>query len=29
MKKRKCKIEFDLNKDETEFDTCEIFGNPV
>ena len=28
-KKRKCKIEFDLNKDETEFDTCEIFGNPV
>ena len=29
IKKRKCKIEFDLNKDETEFDTCEIFGNPV
>ena len=29
IKKRKCKIEFDLNKDEKEFDTCEIFGNPV
>ena len=29
IKKRKCKIEFDFNKDEKEFDTCEIFGNPV
>ena len=29
FKKRKCKIEFDLNKDENEFDRCEIFGNPV
>ena len=29
QKKRKCKIEFDLEKDDTEFDKCEIFGNPV
>ena len=29
LKERKCKIEFDLNKDETEFDKCEIYGNPV
>ena len=29
LKRKKCKIEFDFNKDESEFDTCEIFGNPV
>ena len=29
FKRRKCKIEFDLNKNEAEFDKCEIFGNPV
>ena len=28
-KRRKCKIEFDLSKNEMEFDRCEIFGNPV
>jgi hypothetical protein len=29
FQKRKCKIEFDLNKDEREFAKCEVFGNPV
>ena len=29
FKKKKCKIEFDLNKEDKEFDTCQIFGNPA
>ena len=28
-RKKRCQLEFDLNKKDTEFDTCQIFGNPV
>ena len=29
IEKKKCKLEFDLSKQDTEFDTCQIFGSPV
>ena len=29
VKNNNCKVEFDLNKKDDEFDKCEIFGNPI